>query len=93
MARTHVDEAFVRRLAGWGLTTAEILYRMPDHPAVLQTYVWQDYDLAPGYPALRRFLAFWRERLDGPLHSVRVAHERALGAGEVNFVAELGRLH
>ncbi|MBV1703932.1 MAG: hypothetical protein KGI57_05965 [Hyphomicrobiales bacterium] len=93
MARTRVDEGFLKRLAGYGLTTAEILYRMPDHPAVLQTYVWQDYDVAPDYPALRRFLRFWRERLDGPLHSVTVAHSKALDAGEVSFVAELGRLH
>src|SRR5258708_27311679 len=36
---------FRRQLEGYGLTTAHILYRMPDHPALLQTYVWQDYDL------------------------------------------------
>ena len=54
------------------LTTAEILYHMPDHPALLQRYVWQDYDTAPSYPVLRRFLAFWRRELDGKLHSVRV---------------------
>lgn len=41
---------FIRQLEGYGLTTAEILYRMPDHPSLLQTYVWQDYDLAPGSP-------------------------------------------
>lgn len=37
-------------LRGYGLTTAQIFYRMPDHPLVLQTYVWQDYDLAPDFP-------------------------------------------
>jgi len=55
------------------LTTAEILYHMPDHPALLQSYVWQDYDTAPHYPVLRRFLAFWQRELEGKLHSVRVA--------------------
>jgi uncharacterized protein Usg len=31
-------------------------------------------DLAvPKFPELQRFLTFWREKLDGPLHSVRVA--------------------
>ncbi|HEY1856893.1 usg protein [Acidocella sp.] len=54
------------------LTTAEILYHMPDHPGLLQSYVWQDLDLAPDYPALRKFLDFWTRRLDGKLHSVRV---------------------
>jgi uncharacterized protein Usg len=62
-----------RRLLGYRLTTAEILYHLPDHPAVLQSYVWQDLDLAPRYPVLHRFLDFWMRRIDGRLHSVRVA--------------------
>ncbi|MFP6757818.1 MAG: hypothetical protein VCC99_06310 [Alphaproteobacteria bacterium] len=60
-------------LQGYRLTTAEILYRLPDHHTLLQTYVWQNYDLAPRYPVLERFLAYWRRELDGPLHSVRIA--------------------
>lgn len=55
------------------LTTAEILYRLPDHPDLLQTYIWQDYDLAPRWPVLNRFLAFWQKHLDGKLYKVRVA--------------------
>jgi len=47
--------------AGLWLTTAEILYRMPDHRSLLQTYVWQSYDLFPKFPALHDFLAFWEE--------------------------------
>jgi len=66
------------QLRGYRLTTAEILYRLPDHPGLLQTYVWQDYDLAPGYPILNRFLDFWERELEGPLHSVRVASRRLI---------------
>ena len=62
-----------RQLDGHRLTTAEILYHLPDHPSLLQTYIWQGYDLAPRYPALHDFLDFWRRNLDGRLHSVRVA--------------------
>ena len=40
---------FRRQLEGYGLTTANILYRRPDHPWLLQTYVWQDYDLCPTF--------------------------------------------
>ena len=69
-------------LKGYGLTTAEILYRMPDHPAVLQTYVWQDYDLAPRFPVLLKFLDFWREKLEGPLHSIRYTHRRLIAPNE-----------
>ena len=61
------------QLDGYRLTTAEITYHLPDWPTLLQTYLWQEYDLAPRFPRLREFLAFWEENLDGPLHSVRLA--------------------
>ena len=60
------------QMRDYRLTTAEILYHMPDHPAVLQSYVWQSLDLAPKFPELRKFLDFWTRSLDGKLHSVRV---------------------
>jgi uncharacterized protein Usg len=60
-------------MRGYRLTTAEILYHRPDHPAVLQTYLWQEYDLMPRFPVLNKFLKFWEDNLDGRLHSVRVA--------------------
>ena len=60
-------------LKGYRLTTAEILYHRPDHPALLQTFVWQEYDLIPTLPVLNKFLRFWQRELDGKLHSVRVA--------------------
>ncbi len=63
---------------GWRLATAEIIYRLPDHPSLLQSYIWQNYDLPPDYPALNHFLEFWEENLDGPLHSVRLAHSARL---------------
>ena len=53
-------------LEGYRLVTAEILYRMPDHPKLLQSYIWQDYALEPKYPALSKFLDFWSRELDGP---------------------------
>ena len=87
-----VSVSFRQRLEGYGLTTANILYRLPDHPAVLQTYLWQDYDLAPRFPELSRFLAFWERELDGPLHSVQVAHQRLLTPGEVRMVTTELRL-
>lgn len=62
-----------QQLKGYRLTTAEILYHLPDHPALLQTFIWQEYDKAPDFPVLRRFLDFWHRNLDGRLHSVKVA--------------------
>ncbi|MBK5912243.1 hypothetical protein CCR85_12160 [Rhodothalassium salexigens] len=69
-------------LAGYQLATAEILYRLPDHPSFLQTFVWQDFDLVPRYPVLKRFLAFWEDNLDGALHSVRVTSAKVLTTGD-----------
>ena len=63
-----------RQLNDYRLTTAEILYHLPDHPALLQSYIWQDFDLAPDFPTLRKFLNFWEDNLDGRLHSVSVAN-------------------
>jgi uncharacterized protein Usg len=73
--------------AGYGLTTANILYRLPDFPTMLQTFVWQHYDVAPEFPELHRFLKFWDLEIEGALHSVTVAHQRLLGARDVRHMA------
>jgi uncharacterized protein Usg len=80
------------QLKDYRLTTAEIMYRMPDHPDILQTYIWQEMDLAPAFPVLRRFLDFWRRELDGPLHSVRVTSDRLIRPPSFRHPAML-RLH
>lgn len=88
-----VSHDFMRQLAGYGLTTANILYGMPDYPKVLQSFVWQQYDLAPDFPVLRDFLAFWQRELDGPLHSVTVAHSRLIKPAELKAVNGVFTLH
>jgi uncharacterized protein Usg len=57
---------------GYRLTTAEIIYRLPDHPALLQTFIWQKFDLAPEFPELQKFLEFWKQNIEGKLHSINV---------------------
>lgn len=76
---THPVELMLK---GYGLTTAEMTYRMPDHKNVLNTFLWQDYDLAPDYPRLFEFIEFWHDSIEGPLHSVRFTHRKQLAAGE-----------
>ena len=80
------DPAFRRQLDGYSLATAEITYRLPDAQSLLQTYIWQDYDLAPKFPELKKFLAFWERELEGPLHSVRVAHRALIQPAEFRMV-------
>jgi len=87
------SDAFRRRLEGYGITTANILYRMPDHPAILQNFIWQDYDLHPHFPELKRFLDYWERHLDGPLHQVIVAHQRLIKPSEMRFADGEFRLH
>ncbi|RWC97965.1 MAG: protein usg [Mesorhizobium sp.] len=79
---TAVSREFRLQMEGYGLTTAEIHYHFPDHPSLLQLYVWQEYDLAPNFPELKGFLDYWESELDGALHSVRVAHHRLIKPSE-----------
>jgi uncharacterized protein Usg len=89
----EVSGDFRKQVLGYGLTTAEILYRLPDHPSLLQTYVWQNYDLFPKFPALRDFLSFWEKTLEGPLFSVTVAHSRLIKPAELRAVQGVFSLH
>jgi len=84
---------FCRMIEGYGLTTANIFYRLPDYPAIVQSYVWQEYDLHPDFPELHKFLDFWSKSLDGKLHSVLVAHARLIRPAEISMVDAEFRLH
>ena len=77
----------------WRLTTAEILYRLPDRRDILQTFVWQKLDRAPEFPELSRFLDFWRREIEGPLHSVRVASSALTRPAELRYANGEFRLH
>jgi uncharacterized protein Usg len=75
------------------LTTAEILYHLPDHPNLLQAYIWQEYDIAPRFPVLHKFLDFWSHNLEGRLHSVKVANVGLIKAPDARFADALLLLH
>ena len=75
------------------LTTAQILYHLPDYPGVLQSYVWQDYDIAPKYPMLQKFLNFWQRELEGRLHSVQVSSSGLVNPPSYRKLGTYLRLH
>lgn len=77
------------RLKGWRLATAEVLYYMPDHPSLLQSFMWQTLDLAPQYPRIHRFLDFWRREIDAVIHSVRLATGEQLAPARVQTIDAL----
>jgi uncharacterized protein Usg len=72
------------QLQGWRLATAEVLYYMPDHPTLLQSFVWQTLDLAPRYPRIHQFLNFWRQEIDAVIHSVTLASGETIAPARVN---------
>ena len=78
---------------GYGLPTAEFIYRMPDYTHVLNSFVWQDYDIAPDHPKLFEFVEFWQSEIEGPLHSVRFSHRKLLRSGEWRNVVGEFTLH
>jgi len=94
---THLTESRASELQklidGYRLVTAEILYRLPDHPKLLQSYIWQEYDMEPRYPELSKFLAFWEKNLDGPLHSVRVATHRLIAPPKFGHLGHFLQIH
>lgn len=81
------------KIPDWRVTTAEILYHMPDHPHVLQSFIWQKTDRAPEFPELTRFLDFWRREIEGPLHSVRVASAALIEPAELRYNNGVFTLH
>jgi uncharacterized protein Usg len=87
------DPDFERQLDGYSLATAEILYRMPDARSLLQTFIWQEYDMAPKFSRLQEFLGFWERELDGPIHSVRLSHAHLIGPREVRYFGHALTLH
>ena len=80
-------------LRDYRLTTAEILYHYPDHPVLLQSFVWQELDLAPKFPTLNKFLGFWNRELDGKIHSVKVMHAELITPQEFRLVQGSGLIH
>lgn len=70
------------QLRNYRLTTAQIYYYMPDHPTLLQEFVWQQLDIAPRFPLLHRFIEFWKREVDAKLHSVKVAHTEVITPAE-----------
>jgi uncharacterized protein Usg len=75
-----------RQLRGERLTTTEVLYYLPDHPALLQRFLWQTLDLPPEFPRVHEFLTFWRREIDAVIHSVRVSSVGVIKPGVVRTV-------
>jgi uncharacterized protein Usg len=83
----------IRDAQGYGLTTAQIVYRVPDRLQLLQEFIWQQFDLFPDFPKLQKFLRFWEDEIEGPLFSVTVAHKALIRPAELEVLHGEYRLH
>jgi uncharacterized protein Usg len=88
-----MSDEFEAQLRGKRLTTAEVIYYMPDHPSLLQRFMWQTLDLAPDYPRVHEFLEFWRREIDAVIHSVNVTAVGEVRAPRVRIAGVISRLH
>jgi uncharacterized protein Usg len=88
-----IETDLARQLRGERLTTAEVLYYLPDHPALLQRFLWQTLDLSPEYPRIRRFLDYWRREIHAVIHSVQVAGGGLVSPARLDIAREVGTLH
>jgi uncharacterized protein Usg len=68
------------------MASKDFIRQMEGYPTFLQTYIWQDYDLAPQFPVLIDFLDFWKRELAGPLHSVTVTHAQLIRPAEFRAI-------
>ena len=84
---------FEAQLKGGRLTTAEVLYYMPDHPKLLQSFMWQTLDVAPDYPRVHRFLEHWRKEIQAVIHSVTLSTVGLVSPAKVRFADVVGQLH
>jgi uncharacterized protein Usg len=84
---------FATQLKGGRLTTAEVLYYMPDHPKLLQSFIWQTLDIAPDYPRVHRFLNYWRKEIEAVIHSVRLSTAGLVTPAPVRFADVVETLH
>lgn len=87
------SEEIARRLQGYRLTTAEVIYYMPDHPQILQSFIWQTLDLAPRFPRIARFLDHWRREIEAAIHSVAIAHDGGLAPSHWRMIDGEFKLH
>jgi uncharacterized protein Usg len=88
-----VDRDFSVQLTGCRLTTAEVLYYMPDNPSLLQSFLWQTLDQAPDFPRIHQFLDFWRREIDAVIHSVSVGGAPLIGPAKLRPVQYWGQLN
>ncbi|HIF10016.1 MAG TPA: hypothetical protein EYQ81_09325 [Sneathiellales bacterium] len=87
------ETQFKKQLQDYRLTTAEVIYHMPDHPSLLQTFIWQTMDIAPTFPSIQKFLLHWEQNLEDKLHSAKVMSASLIKPSEFKLVDHEWQIH
>ena len=82
-----------RQLSGYCLTTAEIIYRPPDHLDLMQTLIWRVLDLPPKFPELHKFLGFGEREIEALPSQVKVANFEILRPSRARHVEHAHALY
>jgi uncharacterized protein Usg len=93
MRDASIDHDFCEQLQGRRLTTAEVLYYMPAHPSLLQSFLWQTLDEAPNFPRIHQFLEFWRREIDAVIHSVSIGGQGLVKPAKLTIAKFDATLH
>jgi uncharacterized protein Usg len=75
------------------LVTVSVLYYLPDHPSLINEFLWQTMDLGPKYPRIGQFLDFWRREIDATIKEVMISGSRSLAPRMVLKIDEMLVLH
>lgn len=89
MSKTHADSTFRSLTRHFGIATAEVLFFLPDHPHILQTFLWQTEDLFPEFPRICKFTEYWLEHIPARIHTVTVTHSLLIKKKELKVVRDM----
>ena len=71
---------------GHQLVTVSVLYYLPDHPSLLNEFLWQTMDLGPRYPRIGAFLDFWRREIEATIKEVMISEAAPFHARRLSSV-------
>ena len=86
-----MESQFELVLRGFKLTTLEVVYFMTDYQHLLQSFIFQDYDKAPVYPRMNRFLRYWHREIEASIKEVWIS-DSGQGMNQFRRVDEVFRI-
>lgn len=84
-----MDTDFYLQLSdNFRLTTVLIIYRIPDYQSILTEFLWQTLDIPPRYPRIYKFVNYWIEHIEAPIHSVKIANTEVISPTNFETISD-----